>query len=192
MTDYNGLFEYMRDICLSIDDQATIFFGREEVMIEVDQEPNKRYIYILPFTSTGTINETTQQVEETWQIGVFVYKQDRIDSAVDQNDKVILQQEMSLVNDAMGFCDKLIRLMNNNALNNELRRASQTLQVLGFDKESAIKLTAHLLTGSLLSITLDVPDNFNYCSLPSATIPSGDESPLKDLQQDLQSNLVGS
>jgi len=150
---------------LDIDSTAHIIFARQDLMLEYDAQPNKRYIYILPFSSAGSINQTTEKPEETWNIGLFIYKQDRMDSGADQNDPTILQDEMELVDDAMYFADELIRLANFNTITDALNRASQQLSITSFGKEPAIKETAHLLTGVLVNMSIQVPDNFDYCTI---------------------------
>ena len=54
--------------------------------------------------------------------------------------------------------------MHNNSITTALERAADRLSIVSFNKAQAIKDTAKHLTGTLLTMTLIVPDNFDYCT----------------------------
>jgi hypothetical protein len=160
--NYNALYKYLRDISQSLDLSVKFFHGRKEIL-NLTSPNQPLYIYSLPFTSTGSLTGSTQQVNETWQANLIFYMQDQGDSAIDQNNENSIQSEIEILTIAENAASKFIHYVNANQLNDDLSDAADQLTVVSFTKSPAIKDTAQLLTGFLVTINILVPDSFDYC-----------------------------
>jgi hypothetical protein len=89
--------------------------------------------------------------------------QDQGDSAIDQNNENSIQSEIEILTIAENAASKFIHYVNANQLNDDLSDAADQLTVVSFTKSPAIKDTAQLLTGFLVTINILVPDSFDYC-----------------------------
>jgi hypothetical protein len=126
-------------------------------------------MYLLPFQSSGNYT-TAQQSNETWQVNFMVYQKDEPDTAIDQNDPEALQTEMEILTTTEDVVSKIIHYINypifdtDTATTQALQDASEFITILNFTKVPAIKDTAQILTGWLVSLNLQVDDSFNYCT----------------------------
>lgn len=160
--NYSALYKYLRDISQSLDLSVKFFHGRKE-FLNLTQPNKPLYIYSLPFTSTGSLTGTTMQVNETWQVNLIFYMQDKADSAIDQNQENSIQAEIEILTIVENASSKFLHYVNENQLTDDLSEAADRLTVVSFNKSPAIKDTAQMLTGFLLTLNLLVPDDFDYC-----------------------------
>jgi hypothetical protein len=159
--NYLALYKYVRDISQNLGFTSKFFHGRKEFLNLTD--PNKPlYVYSLPFTASGGFN-TSQQLDQTWQINLIFYMRDQADSAIDQNDQDTIQDEIATLTVTDQAADKFIHLFNDNDINTDLEAASELITVISFSKSNAIKDTAQLLTGTVLTLNVRVDDRFDYC-----------------------------
>jgi predicted component of type VI protein secretion system len=166
--NYLSLYEYIRDISQNIDYSVRFFHGRKDILnLQYEKEPV--YVYLLPFQSSGNYT-TAQQANETWQVNFMVYQKDQPDTAINQNDPESLQVEMEILTTTEEVVDKIIHYINypifpvDDATSEALQAASEFITILNFTKVPAIKDTAQILTGWLVTLNLQVDDSFNYCS----------------------------
>jgi len=160
--NYNALYKFLRDISQSLDLSVKFFHGRKEILNLTS--PNRPlYIYSLPFTSSGSLTATTMQVNEVWQANLIFYMQDQGDSAIDQNQENSMQAEIEILTIVENAASKFIHYVNENELNEDLSLAADKLTINSFTKSPAIKDTAQMLTGFLVTLNLLVPDDFDYC-----------------------------
>jgi len=132
------------------------FHGRKELItLTTDVDRSTVYAFCLPFTSSGSLTANTQQVNETYQINLIFYKQDRLPSGINQNDQDSQQEEIAILSQTNHYADEFIRRVNE----------ADDITILNFSKGNAIKDTAHLLTGTTLSMSVRVFDSFNYCTI---------------------------
>jgi len=90
---------------------------------------------------------------------------DNPDSSIDQNDQDVIQDEIRTLTITEQSANRFLRLVHGNTINDSLEAASEKLSINSFSKSNAIKDTAQLLTGTLLTLSLIVPDDFDYCTL---------------------------
>jgi len=82
--NYKAVYQFLHDISQSLDLDVKFFHGRKEILnLTFPNDP--LYIYSLPFTSTGSLTATTQQVNEAWQANLIFYMQDQADTPITQN-----------------------------------------------------------------------------------------------------------
>jgi hypothetical protein len=153
--NYTALYSLVRDNALLLGDDVKHFHGRKELITLTTDVDRTVYVFVLPFVSSGSLTSNTSQVNETWQINVIFYQQDRPPSGIDQNDQDNIQQEIEILTRTNDYCDTFIRTINE----------ADDLLITNFSKGNAIKDTAHQLTGTTLSMSLRVFDTFNYCGL---------------------------
>jgi hypothetical protein len=153
--NYTALYALIKDTSLALGDDVKHFHGRKELITLTTDVDRTVYVFVLPFVSSGSLTSNTSQVNETWQINVIFYQQDRPPSGIDQNDQDNIQQEIEILTRTNDYCDTFIRTINE----------ADDLLITNFSKGNAIKDTAHQLTGTTLSMSLRVFDTFNYCGL---------------------------
>jgi len=164
--NYLSLYNFIHDISQNINQTVTFFHGRKEVLNLVTQQ-NALYIHCLPFTSTGSFVNGFQK-NETWNVILLFYQLDEDSSMIDQNEQDKMQGEIRTLSITEQSANRFLTLAHGNSINDELSEAAELLTITGFTKETAIKDTASMLTGTVLTMTIQVPDNFNYCELPTA------------------------
>ena len=161
--NYLALYDFIEDISQNLNQTVKFFHGRKE-MLNLTSEFDSLYVFCLPFTSNGTMVGGAQ-INETWQVNLIFYMMDRPDSAIDQNDQDVMQAEIRTLTITEESANRFIRLVHGNTINSALEAAAEKLTITSFTKGNAIKDTAQLLTGTVLTLNIIVPDDFNYCSL---------------------------
>jgi len=161
--NYLALYDFIEDISQNLNQTVKFFHGRKEILNQTS-EFDSLYIYCLPFTSTGGVVGGAQ-INETWQVNLIFYMMDRPDSAIDQNDQDVMQAEIRTLTITEESANRFLRLVHGNTIDDSLEAAAEKLTISSFTKGNAIKDTAQLLTGTVLTLNIIVPDDFNYCSL---------------------------
>ena len=153
--NYQALYDFVRDTALALGSDVKYFHGRKDLItLTTDVDRTTVYAFCLPFTSSGSLTDSVQQVNETYQINLIFYKQDRLPSGIDQNDQDSQQEEISILSQTNYYADEFIRRVNE----------ADDITILNFSKGNAIKDTAHLLTGTTFSISVRIWDSFDYCT----------------------------
>jgi len=168
--NYQSLYDFIHDISQNMDQTVKFFHGRKEMLIQTTPDEGL-FAFCLPFTSTGS-TVGGAQINETWEVNIIFYMRDNPDSSIDQNDQDVIQDEIRTLTITEQSANRFLRLVHGNAINDSLEAASEKLSINSFSKSNAIKDTAQLLTGTLLTLSLIVPDDFDYCTLPN--LISGD------------------
>jgi hypothetical protein len=159
--NYKAVYDYCKDISQNLGITTKFFHGRKEWL---NFNPNDKplYVHLLPLTSSGSVINDSYP-NETWVITILFYMQDNESSAIDQNDTDSLQKEMEVLTITEKACNKFLRQFNENSINDELEAAGDQLTITSFQKATAIKDTASMLTGIALTMNVQVPDSFDYC-----------------------------
>ena len=160
--NYLALHDFLKDISQNLGLTTKWFHGRKDLLNQTDNN-KPLYIFCLPFTSSGGLTQQVRQVNETWQVNLLFYMQDRSDSGMDQNDDEKIQDEIRILSITENAASKFIHLLNENQINTDLSDAADSLTVVSFSKRPAIKDTSYLLTGMMVTINILVPDDFDYC-----------------------------
>lgn len=159
--NYQAAYDYINDITQNLGLSVKFFHGRKEWLnYTVADDP--LYAYMLPLTSSGSMNESGNP-QEIWQLNLIFYQKDAADSALDQNDENEMQDEMKTLSITSQAADKFLRLFEFNDITDDLESASDLISVRSFTKGNAIKDNALLLTGTVLTINFLVADDFDYC-----------------------------
>lgn len=162
--NYQSLYDYTHDLSQELEQQVKFFHGRKEMLIQLN-DLKGLVVFCLPFVSTGT-TVGGAQINELWEVNILFYMDDEPDSAIDQNNQDVIQDEIKTLTITEQSANRFLRLVHGNTINRNLEAASEKIKIESFTKSNAIKDTAYLLTGTLLTLSLRVPDDFNYCTLP--------------------------
>ena len=160
--NYQALHDFIKDISGNLGLTRKWFHGRKPNITETTPD-RPLYVYCLPFRSNGNLTNQTRQVNETWEVNVIFYMQDRAESGIDQNDQDKMQDEIRILTICEEAANRFIHFMNENELSDDLSDAADQLTVLSFTKAPVIKDTAQMLTGFIVTMNLLVPDSFVYC-----------------------------
>lgn len=159
--NYQSVYEYVRDITQNLGLSVQFFHGRKEIL-NLTTSTKPVYAWMLPLTANGTVNVNFNP-QTVWQLNIIFYKRDEVNSAIDQNDPTVLQDEMKTLALTSDIVDRFLRTFIENDINDELESASNLLTVQNYSIGNAIKDTASLLTGTTLTINFLVSDTFDYC-----------------------------
>lgn len=159
--NYQAVFDYANDISQNLGLTVKFFHGRKEWLnLTISDKP--LYIFMLPLVSAITFN-TDNIPQQVWSMNLLFYQQDKSDSAIDQNNEDVQQDEMKILAVTSGAVDKFLRLFSDNQLTTELEESSEFLTITSATTGNVIKDTANLLTGTILTINFLVADDFDYC-----------------------------
>ena len=163
--DYQNVYDYCKDISQNL--------GLSVNWVHADKSWLNTIIpdqgitcWCLPFSSSFSF---APNFNRTWTIQIIFYQQDQADSDMDQNDTDKMQESIRTVATTDRAADMFMRLFESNDISTSLDKASQKLLVTGGSTDPAIRDTAQLLTGTMLTMTVQFEDNFDYCCLTSAT-----------------------
>lgn len=157
--NYQAVYNYVEELTQNLGLTVKFFHGRKEWLnVTVSDKP--LYAYMLPLTSSFSMSVGNPQ--EIWQLNIIFYEQDTADSAIDQNNPDVMQDEMKILAVTSQAADKFLRLFEFNDITADLESASDLLTVNGGTKSNSIK-DGGLLTGSMLTINFLVSDDFDYC-----------------------------
>lgn len=175
--NYLALYNYIRDVNnnQNVNPTSKFFHGRPESIFSTDPsnpyDPNEKgnddflYVYLFPLTSSISLTDDAYQVIQLYTINMIFYKRDRLDSANDQNNEDVISPEMSALQESSLAAGKFLRAFNFNNYTDELEKASEKLIIRSASTQTAIKDTSHVLTGTNLTINVEVPEGFDYCSI---------------------------
>jgi len=161
--NYQSLYDFIHDISQELNQSVKFFHGRKEMLIQTTPDKGL-YVFCLPFQSTGGVIGGAQ-FNETWEVNLLFYQYDTADSAINQNDQDVIQEEIKTLTVTSQSANRFLRLVHGNTVNDTLEAASEKLTISSFSKSPAIKDTAMLLTGFAVTMNLIVPDDFDYCTL---------------------------
>tara|TARA_B100000949_G_C14114503_1_gene379884 strand:- start:116 stop:616 length:501 start_codon:yes stop_codon:yes gene_type:complete len=161
--NYQSLYDFIHDLSQSLNQTVKFFHGRKEVL-NLTNPDKGLYVYCLPFTSSGGFIGGAQ-VNEVWSVNLIFYQYDTPSSMIDQNDPAVMQEEIKTLTITEQSANRFLRLAHGNTINASLEAASEKITIDSFTKSNAIKDTAQQLTGTLLTLSIRVPDDFNYCTL---------------------------
>tara|TARA_R110000803_G_scaffold151160_2_gene216332 strand:+ start:613 stop:1107 length:495 start_codon:yes stop_codon:yes gene_type:complete len=163
--DYQNLYDYSKDISQNL--------GLSVNWVHADKSwlnlivPNKGITcWSLPFTSSISFDPNFSR---TWTLAFVLYQQDLADSDMDQNDQSKMQESIRTLSNTDRAVNMFIRMFESNDITTALDSASQKLLVTSVSTEPAIRDTAQQLTGTLLTITAQFPDDFDYCCVENLT-----------------------
>ena len=174
---YSSLLQYVRDVANSLDGNIEFTHGRKEVLHELNDAPelddgrndpeNESGIVVwsLPFTATAGFTDTAQQFNKTYTVNIIFYKKDYLGSEMDQDDRYRTQDEIQILEQTSDLADAFVRKFNFNDISIDVAELSELLEITSVTFDTVIKDNDYLLTGTLLSLDVLVPDEFDYCSL---------------------------
>lgn len=163
--DYQAIYDYSKDIADNIGISVKWVHADLEwlSMIKPDQGLT---CWSLPFESSFNFDP---HFNRTFTLAFIFYQQDFPDSDMDQNDTSKQQESIRTLAITDQAAQKFARLFDSNDLTDDLDYASQKITITGAATDPAIRDTEQLLTGTKLTLTVQVPDDFDYCSLDNAT-----------------------
>ena len=169
MSSYQSLLNYTRDIAANLSSENLFFHARKEVLHQIHNEDiaeNDTVVWSLPFITSGDFTELGYQFNRSFTVNIIIYQKDEMGSEVDQNNMDQTAEEIQVLQSTDALAEEFIRNFNENKINEELHRVSDQLEITSVTTDNVIKDNDWLLTGTFISITVGVPDEFDYCSLP--------------------------
>ena len=163
--NYQNIYDYCKDISQNLG--LSVKFVHEDKAWLNAIEPNQGVTcWSLPFSSSFNFNP---MITRTWTLSFIFYQQDMPDSSMNQNDTEAQQESIRTLANTDQVMEMFVRLFSSNSISDSLSEASETLEVTTGTTSPAIRDTAQLLTGTFVTLTVQIPDNFDYCCLTDAT-----------------------
>ena len=151
---HKGVRLLIEDVAKSLADDMQFTYARTS---DFNVLRDKRYPFIAldPLTSVPTyaVNNSSNYVKR-WSAQMAFYQLDQESSDQTQYAKILDEMD--------GYVDQFLNKLNLYAFNRE--EASEIL-LTSISQTPFIKATADILTGYLLTFTIETPDDFNYCGL---------------------------
>lgn len=151
---HKGVRLLIEDVAKSLADDMQFTYARTS---DFNVLRDKRYPFIAldPLTAVPTysVNNSSNYVKR-WSAQMAFYQLDTESSDQTQYAKILDEMDF--------YVDQFINKLNLYAFNRE--EASEIL-ITSISQTPFIKATADILTGYLLTFTIETPDDFNYCGL---------------------------
>jgi hypothetical protein len=163
--DYQNVYDYCKDISQNLG-VSVKFVHADKQWLNLISPNDGITLWSLPFQASYSIDPIIQR---SWTLSFIIYQQDQQGSQMDQNDVEAMQESIKTVAITDQIAERFVRLFNSNSINNQLSDASGSLTITSASTDVAIQDTAQLLTATNLVLTVDFPDNFDYCCIPNAT-----------------------
>lgn len=151
---HKGVRKLIEDVAKQLGDDIQYTYARTS---DFNNLRDKRY----PFISTDPLNSApffsvnnTHNYTKRWSVQMAFYQLDN--EASDQT------QYAQILDEADDLVDQFINRLNLYAFE---RPELDGILITGISQTPFIKATADILTGYILTFTLETPDTFNYCGL---------------------------
>ncbi len=144
----------IEDVAKSLADDMQFTYARTS---DFNVLRGKRYPFIAldPLTAVPTysVNNSSNYVKR-WSAQMAFYQLDKESSDQTQYAKILDEMDF--------YVDQFINKLNLYAFN---REEASEIVLTSLSQTPFIKATADILTGYLLTFTIETPDDFNYCGL---------------------------
>ena len=150
---------FIEDTAKSLRTDVQFTYGRTS---DFDVMRDKKYPFITldPLTSTPQYAiDGVYNYMKSWSCEMAFYQLDKAGS--DQKEYSLILDELDLVVD--NFLNKL----------NKYSYDSDTITIQGISQRPFIKATADILTGYLLTFTIQAQDDFDYCAIDCEVTDDG-------------------
>jgi hypothetical protein len=152
---HKGIRLLLEDTAKSLGDDIQFDYGRTS---DFNQLRNKQYPFIsvspLNASASYTVNNTFNY-SKTYQVQMAFYQLDKENS--DQSKYALILDQMNELAD--NFVNKL------NYYIERCQIDSDSIIITNVSQQPFIKATADILTGYIMTLSIQVSDNFNYCGL---------------------------
>lgn len=152
---HKGIRELIEATALSLGDSIQFTYARTS---DFNMMRDKKYPYITldPLSAAPTYADNNVfNYMKTWSVGMGFYQLDKEASTQDEYKKIL--DDMDTMVDL--FINKL------NFYSDSQKITSNQFVLTGISQQPFIKATADILTGYLLTFSMQVNDQFNYCAL---------------------------
>lgn len=140
----------VQDIALQSSPDIKFGYGRQS---DFNALTNKIYpfVWLDPVQATGGFTDGSESYSKTYQIALSFLDKDQADSSAPEYAKILDRME--------AVADTFVILLN---------QAEVPILVSNASYAPAIKVFADCLTGVTLTLTIQTPDNFDYCAIINA------------------------
>jgi hypothetical protein len=148
---HKGIRELIKDVAESLGDDIQFTYARTS---DFNKMRDKRYPFItldpLIANSSYAVDDTSNY-SKVWSIAMGFYQMDQVASNQDEYSKIL------------DFTDDLVDKFINKL--NFYNLKADSIIITSINQTPFVKATADILTGHLLTFSLEELDNFNYCGL---------------------------
>lgn len=161
MSDHQAVRDFIRDIALSIRDDATFFYARESDFNSIKAKPKGIKLLLLPLIHTDEKSDDSYSTNRLYKVTILIFDFDKVQGAEEETQAVLdktdefLRQFQAKIN---------LKSLDSEAEADELL-ATDTISVSNETITERIKFTSDMVTGWEYEFTLTVPDQFDYCAL---------------------------
>lgn len=149
---HKSIRELIRDTVMSIRSDVNYTYARPSDFNSSAQFQNGPFVTLDAMTASPSFAaEGVYNYSKVWGCSMAFYKFDKADQDIDFTAGILDEMD--------GFVDQFI-----NKLNAYMTKSDQIL-MLNMNQTPAIKVMANRITGYLLTFSLQVQDDFDYCGI---------------------------
>lgn len=111
------------------------------------------FFHLFPMRITSTFIPSSNRMMVNYNCAIAILELDKDDSTPDEQRQIIQQTDL--------YCNQYVLKLNEKVL--EAQEFNDTVDVTNITWEPVFRITTDITTGHLLSFTLTVPDDFNFC-----------------------------
>jgi len=156
---YKSKKEFLQDTAKDLTTSVKFFHGRN-IDFEAESFDEDFCLWLALFTKTPILNDSKVGFNDTTQFVIFCGKQTQMDDDSDVEYTAALDETGQIL-------DEFVRLINWNwkTSSTDLKDASDRIQFISAEiTEPKVNEFSNVLTGQVLVLTLNFPDDFDYCS----------------------------
>jgi len=154
---HKSVRQLIRDTAKSLGDNIQFVYARKT---DFNQIRDKKYPFfqLELLTSNATFNPSNINLTSIYPIVITVYQLDSLDGAEDETTQILDDTDLL----AQGFVRKLNQSLNEDTT---ILISEDTTVISNVSFTSFVKMTTDCLTGWIIKFNLEVPDDYDYCSL---------------------------
>lgn len=156
---HRSVVQLLKDTAEMLEDRMQFGYGRTSDF-NVKRDKQYPFIWLDPLNASPTYSvNSTENYIKSWSVRMLFYQLDSEDSVPKEYQTIL--DEMDI------YVDKYINLLNQVYLkaNERARVIPDPIVITGITQDQFVKATADILTGWIVTFTLTVPDQFDYCSI---------------------------
>lgn len=144
VSQHESVRTLISDLVKELRDDITFSYSRQSDFNSLSDK-NEVCVHLDPLKWTPLIIDTS--IHKNWSVAMFFFKQGQRDDTE--------EQFVPMLDETADLVERFLALINN----------EQTYTISSISAEPAIKVTAEVLTGWIVTLTLTTPDTFDYCTV---------------------------
>lgn len=161
MSDHEAVRNFIRDVVLSIRDDASFFYARESDFNAIKNKPKGIKVLLLPLKHDDTRVEDSFATNRDYKVTLLIFDFDKLQGSEVETQGILDRTDV--------FLRQLQAKLNLKSLDSEaeadLTLGTDQITIANESIDERIKFTSDMVTGWEYNLTMTVPDQLNYCDI---------------------------